>query len=145
MPLRKQIGSNYPCAFPAGKNGKDDSNWALADHQYRFVLLQPECLDTFHAGVNRLDKRGLFERNPVGDANHAAALDDPVHHAHELREASTAGLVTGRDPHLLVCRALRKDFVLAVITLVAGNVMEDHHAIAKAKVFDPFTDGGDNA
>src|SRR5947209_1319754 len=78
----------------------------------------------------------------VGNLDHAVFYD-PIHHPDVFGESSAAGLVARGNPDFLISRALREDFALAVVTLAARDVMEDHHALADLETGDSFTYGGD--
>ena len=95
--------------------------------------VSPGCeaqgLNPLHAGIHRLDETGLLEGDAVGDF-YGSLLDDPIHDADVFGEASAGGLESGGASDLLVGGALGEGLVAAVVTLAAGDVMEDHDAIA---------------
>src|SRR5262249_7526862 len=64
---------------------------------------------------------------------HHAFAYDPVHHADVLGEAPAAGLKTGSRAHFLIDRTLGENLLAAVIALTAGNMVEDHDAVAFGK------------
>jgi hypothetical protein len=65
-------------------------------------------------------------------------LDDPVHDADVFGETSAGRLEPGGATDFLVSRALGKSFVLAVKTLAARDVVEDHDPVARAVRLDAF-------
>src|SRR5438477_10529205 len=72
-------------------------------------------------------------------------LNDPIHDADVFGETAAGRLKSGGTADLLVGRALGKGLVLAVKTLAARDVMEDHHAVAGAIVLDAFSGCSDYA
>src|SRR5579863_6779334 len=138
MPLREQIGSNYPRATAPRQHCQYDADGPLSNHQNGFAGREIHRLDTLHAGVDRFDERRLLEGDAFGNAHHAIAPHNPIHHANVVGKTSAAGFISCRRAHLLVSWALREHFMPAVITVAAGNVMEHHHAIANLKLFDAF-------
>jgi len=100
--------------------------------------------DALHAGIDGFDKTGLLEGNAVRNT-YGTVLNNPVHDANVLGEAAAGRLEAGGATDFFVGRALGESLVLAVETLAARNVVEDHDAVAGAKVADALADGGDNA
>ncbi len=102
--------------------------------------LKSQRLNAFHAGIDRLDKRGLFKRDAVRDAHHAITRHDPIHHSNVFREAAATGLESGGRADLLIGWALREDLMPAVVTIAAWDVMEDHHPVAELKLRHAFAE-----
>ena len=118
-----EIGGEHACAGAAGEDGVHQADGSLADDQHRIVGGEIEQLYALEHGVHRLDEGGLLEWNAVGNAHHAAARGDEVHHADVLGKAAAGGLKAGGDAGLLVERALRGRAFAAVVALAAGNVV----------------------
>ncbi len=74
-----------------GKGSEQDADGSLADDEDGLVGLEVEQLHGLVAGVDGLEEGGLLEWDVVRDANDAA-LDDPIHDADVLGEASAGGL-----------------------------------------------------
>jgi hypothetical protein len=91
------------------------------------------------AGVERLDQRGAFKGNVIGDALDAG-LYDPVHHSYVLSEPAPGRLEPGGDPDFLVYRTLRVYLTLAVEAASAGNVVKGYHPIAGFELGDAAAD-----
>ena len=76
-----------------------------------------------------------------------AATDNPVHHAHVLREAAAGRLVSGGDADFLIDGALGVDFAAAVKARHARDVVEHDHAVARFEITDAIArfrnDAGD--
>src|SRR5215469_12426088 len=118
-PLRKQIGSNNSHPTLTSQYRQNDTDRPLANYQNGLARIKSQRLYAFHAGVDRLDKGSLLERYLAGNADHAAAADDPIHYPDVLRKASATRLIARRCANLLVRRALRKNLVFAVVTATA--------------------------
>jgi hypothetical protein len=116
----------------------------LTDGEDGFALAQPQGLDTFHARIDWLDETGLLERNAVWNTDRAV-VDDPIHDSDVFGETAAGSLESGGASDLLVGCALGKSLVLAVKTLAAGNVVEDHDPVAGTVILHAFADGSDRA
>src|SRR5260370_435640 len=139
-----QIGSNHPSPRPLRQSRKDDAYWPLPNHQHGLPRFQTEGLNTFDAGIHRLDKTCLLEADAIGDA-HRSLLDNPVHHPDVFRKSSARRLEPSRATHLLVGGALREGFVLAVITLSAWDMVKHHHVFTDAELSNAFSHLRDDA
>jgi hypothetical protein len=106
--------------------------------------MQVQGLNALHAGVDGLDEAGLLERDAVGDAD-GALRDDPIHNPHVIGETAAGRLESGRAADSLVGRTLGKGLVLAIETVAARYVMEDHHAVARKVIGHAFANGSDHA
>ena len=102
---------------------------------------KPQSFNTFHASIDRLDKRRLLERDTVRDANHAF-LNDPVHYADVLGKSAAAGFITGGRADLLVGRALRENLMPAVVAIATRDVVKDDNAVADSEVCYAVADRG---
>src|SRR5258708_31622299 len=128
-----QIGRNHRSPRSLRQSRKDQPYWALPHYQHGLPRLQTKRLNTFDAGIHRLNKTCLFEADAVRDANRPL-LDNPVHYPDVFRKPSTRRLEPSRATDFLVGGALRKGFVAAVITFSTGNIMKYHHAFADAEL-----------
>ena len=134
-PFRTQVGSDNASARPLGQYAQDDANGALADYQDGLALLQMERINPLHAGIDRLDKAGLLERNIARNRNRAA-LGNPIHHAHVLGKPPAGRLEACGTTDLSISWTLSKRLVAAVVALTARDVMEDHHPVAGLEILD---------
>src|ERR1700694_2219370 len=136
-PRRMQIGSNHPSPRPLRQSSKDQTYWALPNHQHGLPRFQTKGLNTFDACIHGLDKACLLEADAVRDAQRSL-LDNPVHHPDIFRKSSARRLETRRASDLLVSCALREGLVLAVITFSTRNVVKYHHAFADSELTNAF-------
>ncbi len=116
----------------------------MPDRQNGLAAAQEQSFDPFHTGVDRFDEAGLLEGNGVGNAD-GAVLDDPVHDADVFGKAAAGGLESRGTADLFISGALGEGLVLAVETLAAWDVVEDHNPVAGAVVLHGVADGGDYA
>src|ERR1035438_7844711 len=121
-PRRIQIGSNHPCPRPLGQIRQDQADRTLSDYQNGLPGLQTKGLNTFDAGIHRLDKTSLFEADAIRDANRPL-LDNPVHHPDVFREASTGRLEARRTAPFLILVPRREVLVRELIPSRAGIVI----------------------
>src|SRR5258708_1638288 len=133
-----QIGSNHPSPRSLRQSRKDQTYWALSHYQHGLPRLQTKRLNTFDAGIHRLNKTCLFEADAVRDANRPL-LDNPVHYPDVFRKPPTGRLEPSRATDFLVGGALGKSFVAAVITFSTGNMMKYHHAFAHSELLNTGT------
>ena len=96
-----------------------------------------QCLNALHAGVNRLHKTRLLERDPIWDADRTS-LHDPIHHADVLGKSATARLEPSRAANFFIRRTLGERLVAAEVALATGNVMKDNYPVAYLEIVDPF-------
>src|SRR6266403_578713 len=136
-PRRMQIGSNHPSPCPLRQSRKDDTYWTLPNHQHGLPRFQAKRLNTFDAGIHRLDKTCLLEADAVRDA-HRSLLDNPIHYPDIFRKSSARRLEAGRASDLLVSCALREGLVLAVITFSTRDMMKHNDAIADSELTNAF-------
>ena len=110
--------------------------WVPVRSPARFPRLDARFVNGLQAGIDGLDKSGFLKadirRNP-----HHSSFRDPVHHPDIFGKAASAGAEAAGHPHLLVSRALREKFLLAIETLAAGNVMESQHAVTRTPLANP--------
>src|SRR5262249_3185092 len=139
---RVEIAGDDPSAFALCQQRENDTDRPLANHKDCLALLQLQRLDPLQTGVDRLDVTRLLVGNMVRNLDHTL-LHDPIHHADILGESTAARLVSGGHADLLVSRALREDFALAVVAVAAGDVVEDHHALADLKTSHAVAHRGD--
>src|SRR5450631_1397206 len=132
-----QIGSNHTSPRPLRQSRQDQTNWTLPNDQHGLLRFQAKGLNTFDAGIHRLDKTCLLETDAVRDANRSL-LDNPVHHPDVFGKSSARRLEPSGAANFLVRSALREGFVAAVITLSAGDVMKHHNAFANAERLNAF-------
>src|SRR5258708_8462472 len=111
-----QIGSNHPSPRSLRQSRKDQTYWALSHYQHGLPRLQTKRLNTFDAGIHRLNKTCLFEADAVRDAN-LPLLDHPVHYPDVFRKPSTRRLEPSHATAFLVRGPLRKASRPAPITL----------------------------
>src|SRR5258708_34246859 len=128
-----QIGSNHPSPRSLRQCRKDQPYWPLPNYQPVLSRLQTKRLNTFDAGIHRLNKTCLFEADAVRDANRPP-LDNPVHYPDVFRKPSTRRLEPSCATDFLVGGALRKGFVAAVIKFSTGEKSKNHHAFAAAQL-----------
>ncbi len=95
--------------------------------------------DPLHAGVHRLDKARLLERDSIWNAN-CSLTNNPIHHSNIFGESSARRLEPGRASDLLVSLTLGEGFVAAVVALSARDMVKDHHAVADAELLDAVAD-----
>src|ERR1035438_4241346 len=128
-PLGIQIGSNNRGPCPPCQDTQYDADRTLPDGQHGLAGLQAEGFDAFHTGIHWLDETSLLKRDALRDF-HSALIDDPIHDADVLGEASTRGFEAGSASDLFVGGALGEGLVAAVVTVAAGDVMKDYDAVA---------------
>jgi len=107
-------------------------------------MLQPERLNSLHAGIDWLDKTGLLKRNVSGNGN-GTPLHDPVHDPHKLGKSAAGRFEARGASHLLVGFALGKGLMPAVITAPTWDVMKHHDAVARVKAAHAAAGRGDYA
>ena len=126
------------------KHGEEKTDRPLTLHEDHVVRLRVALLHRLQAGVHGLDEGSDFERHSVRNF-FDAAIDNPVHGAHILRETATGRLEARRHADLLVDGALGVQFPQAVESAAAGNVVEDDHAVAGLEAHDGRADLCDDA
>ena len=102
-----------------------------------------QYLNALHAGVNRLHKTSLLERDPIWDADRTS-LHDPIHHADVLGESATARLEPSCAANFFIRRTLGERLVAAVVALATGDMMKDNYPVAYLEIVDPFVYGCDD-
>src|SRR2546430_747861 len=132
-PLRIQIGSDYGRSSPLCQSSQYDTDGSLTNYQNCFPSLHLQSLNTFHAGVHRLNKTGLFKRDVIVNANRSA-LHNPIHNANVLGETTSGRLESRRATNFLIGFTLGKSFMETVIALAAWDVVEDHDSIAGLEI-----------
>src|SRR5689334_410635 len=137
-PLGEQIGSEYICTSSLGQYSQHDTDGSLPNHKHRLPRARGQSCNSFHAGINRLDERGLLEGDFRGEFCDPATRNNPVQNPHILRESAAAGLEAGRTSHLLVNGTLSKNLVPAVKALSTRDVMEHADAIARGIIVYAF-------
>ncbi len=75
------------------QHGEHQPDGSLAHDHHEVLGLRIALHHGFQAGVQRLDQGGALEGDAVGNLLHAA-LHNPVHHPHILREAAARRLET---------------------------------------------------
>ena len=75
----------------------------------------------------------MLKGDACGNPDYASQGNDPFHHANVLRKAAAGGLKARGCANFFVDRALGKGPLATVVTLAAGNVVVDHHAIAESE------------
>jgi hypothetical protein len=116
----------------------------LADGQDEFTAAESQGFDALHAGIDRFDETSLLKRDALWDAD-GAVLNDPIHDSHVFGETPAGGLESGCTADFLVRGALGECLVLAVETLAARDVVEDHDPVAGAVILHSFTHGSHHA
>jgi hypothetical protein len=111
----------------------------LPDGQNHFASAEAQGFNTLHAGVDRFHEASLLQGNAVRDAN-GTVLHDPIHHSNVLSESATGRFKSSCATDFLISRALGEGLVLAIETLTARDVVEDHNAVARAVGLDAFAD-----
>ncbi|HZW81677.1 MAG TPA: hypothetical protein VFF50_14475, partial [Candidatus Deferrimicrobiaceae bacterium] len=86
----------------------------------------------------------MLEGDAVRDFD-CSLVYDPIHDTDVLGKSSTGRLKTGGASNFFVCGTLRESLVTAVVTLAAGDVVENDDAIARSKAIDAGAYGGDHA
>src|SRR5579871_1643369 len=145
MTLWIKVRGKHSRAQSTGKHSMHDTDRSLPDHEHGIVRGQIKHLHAFKNGIDRLDKGCLLKRNSVGDAYHAAVVDDEIHDANVLCKAATRGLKPSRDAHLLIERALRRRALTAVVAVVAWHMVKDHDAFTDFVLCDAFAHGYDHS
>src|SRR5262249_20237506 len=106
------------CARFLRQECQQQADWSLSYNRHDFVWRNSRLVYRFKAGIDRFDKRGLFEGHSVWYRDHSAA-DNPWHHTHILCESASVWLESGCDANLLVRRALGKQFTHAIEAIAA--------------------------
>jgi len=99
--LRVQIRGEHLGATAGRQSGVHESDGSLPDDQNRFVCSQVEHLYTLQHGVYGLNEGRLLKGHIIGDAHHAAAGRDPVHHPDVFCEAAAEGSKPAVTPTFL--------------------------------------------
>src|SRR6266481_1410875 len=118
-----------PGALEIGDHEQLQADGAAADDQYAFARYYPSFLDGFQNRVDRLNKRGFFKADVIGQ-RYDSAFGYPGHGFDVFGEATAVGGEPAGEACRLVLLALREEATLAIETIAAGYVMETHHTVA---------------
>src|ERR1700679_4283526 len=133
--LGVEIAGQHGRSSLASERCQQNTDGALPNDEHSFVGLQMEQLNCLIAGVYRLDKSGLLERNLIGNLDKASA-NDPVQDANVFVEAATRGSKASCAAHPLVDLALGEGLLAAIKAFATGNVMVGHDAVPHSEAAD---------